>query len=67
MIQAAGAKHLWGYIDRRQATVAEWVYLRQIIKVCAKETGYEVGGRLSKQWWQQMAGEHQLKTTLKEI
>ena len=38
-----------------------------IFKVCAKETGYEGGGRSYKQWWRQTAAERQLKTTLKNI
>ena len=36
--------YLGTYIDRRQATVAEWVVLRPILEVCYKETGYEGGG-----------------------
>ena len=32
-----------------QATVAEWVALQPIFKVCAKEKGYEGGGSLRNQ------------------
>ena len=32
------------YIEQRQATVAQWVALRPLFEVCARETGYE-GGR----------------------
>ena len=62
-----GTKHLREYIDRRQAKVAEWVALRQIFEVCAKETGYEGGVRERGQCWRQKAAEGQLNTTLKEI
>ena len=36
VLQAAGTKPIWGYINKRQATVAEWVDLRPIFEVCAK-------------------------------
>ena len=39
VIQVAGTKLLLEYIDKRQSTVAEWVALRPIFEVCAKETG----------------------------
>ena len=67
VIQATGKKPLREYIERRQATVAEWVALRPLFKVCRKETGFEGGGRARKQWWRQTAAELQLKTTQKEI
>ena len=51
VLQAAGTKSLREYIDKRQATVAEWVALRPIFEVCAKETGYEGGGKLREPWW----------------
>ena len=51
MLKAAGTKNLWGYVNKRQATVAEWVYLRPIFEVFVKETGYERGGRLRETWW----------------
>ena len=57
VLQAAGTKHLWEYINKMKATVAEWVYLQQIFEVCAKETGYKGGGRLRKKWWQQTSAE----------
>ena len=41
LIQEAGNKPLQEYINMRQATVAEWVDLRTIFEVCAKETEYE--------------------------
>ena len=67
VLQAAGTKPLWEYINRRQATVAQWGGLRPISEVCAKETGYERGGRLCEKWWRWTAAERQLKTTLKDI
>ena len=55
MLQAEGTKPLQYYINRRQATVAEWVALRPILEVCEKETGYEGGGSLHWQCWRQKA------------
>ena len=46
VLQATGTKPLREYTERRQATVAEWVALRTIFKVCTKETGFEGGGRV---------------------
>ena len=51
VLQAAGTKPLWEYMNKSQATVAEWVALRPIFEVCAKETGYDVWGGVCKQWW----------------
>ena len=67
VLQAAGTKPLREYIDKRQATVAEWVALRPIFEVCAKKTGYEGGGKLHEPWWRQAAVEQQLEATLKNI
>ena len=39
LIQAARTKPLREYIDKRQATIVEWVALWQIFEVCEKETG----------------------------
>ena len=44
MLQAAGTKPLREYINMRQVLVAEWVALQPILEVCAKDTGYDVGG-----------------------
>ena len=46
VLQAAGTKPLWEYINKKQAMVVEWVALRPIFEVCAKEKGYEGGGIL---------------------
>ena len=43
VLQGAGKKMLQTYLERRQATVTEWVALRYIFEVCARDTGY--GGR----------------------
>ena len=43
--QATGKNNLQEYINRRQETVAEWVAMRPIFEVCAKETGFEGGER----------------------
>ena len=48
-------QYLGTYIDRRQATVVEWVALRPILDVCDRETGYEGGGSRQVPWWRQMA------------
>ena len=67
VLQGAGTQPLQTYIGRRQATVAEWVALRPIFEVYAKETGYEGGGRLREPWWRQTAAEKQLRATLEDI
>ena len=51
VLQRAGTQPLRTYLDRRQATVAEWVALRSIFGSCTRETGYEGGGRLRVPWW----------------
>ena len=51
--EAAGTWSERTYIERRQETVAQWVALRPLFQVCAKETGYEGGGRRRKVWWRQ--------------
>ena len=44
VIEKAGTQILGTYIDRRQATVAEWVASLPILEVCERETGYKGGG-----------------------
>ena len=41
VLQGAGAQPLQTYLDRRQATVEEWVALRRIFDVCSRYMGYE--------------------------
>ena len=43
------------YIDRRQATVAEWVALRPILEVCDKEKAYKRRRRRQEPCWRQTA------------
>ena len=47
--------------------MTEWVELRPIFEVFAKETEYKGGWRVREQWWHQTAAERQMKTTLKYI
>ena len=67
MLQAEGTKLMREYINKRQVTVAEWVALCPIFEVCAKDKGYEEGGKLREPWWRQEAAEQQLGATLKII
>ena len=55
VLQATGENPLRGYIERRQAAVAEWVDLQLLFEVCAEETGFDGGGRAREQWWHQIA------------
>ena len=54
-IREAGTQTLGTYIDRLQATVAEWVALRSIYEVCEWETDYEGRGRHREPWWRETA------------
>ena len=44
VLRGAGTQPLRTYVDRIQAAVAEWVSLRPIFDVCARDVGYEGGG-----------------------
>ena len=49
-------------------TMAQWVALLPIFKVCAQdETRYEDRGKIRAPWWWQMAAEAQLRSMLKYI
>ena len=50
-LQGAETRPLQTYLDRRQATLTEWVALRPIFGVCTRETGYEGRGKLWVLWW----------------
>ena len=63
----AGTQLLGTYIDRIQATVAEWVAFCPILELCGGDTGYEVGGRRQEPRWRQTADRNQLSATLKDI
>ena len=67
VLQGEGTQLLQTYVDIRQARVMEWVPLRPILDVCARETGYEGGGRLRVPWWRQEAAENQLKIMVEAI
>ena len=45
MQEAEGNQSETIYMERRQATVAQWVVLHTLFDVCARKTGYEVGSR----------------------
>ena len=40
-------------IEQKKANVAQWVALRPLFEVCARDTGYDGGGRRRKVWWRQ--------------
>ena len=65
--EVVGTHSVITYIGRRQTTMAEWVALRPLYEVCAKEKGYEGGGRRREAWWRQEATEKQLWATLAGI
>ena len=44
VLDKAGTQYVGTYIDRRQATVAEWVASLPILELCERETGYKGGG-----------------------
>ena len=67
VVQAIGTNPMQEYIEKKKETVTEWLALRPVSKVCAKETGFGGRGRARGQCWRQTAAERQLKTTLKEI
>ena len=58
---------LGAYIDKRQATVAEWVLLRPILEVFYEETGYKGGKRHREPWGWQTAARKQLSAILENI
>ena len=64
--EVAGTHPYMIYIEQRQATVAYWVALRPLFDICARETGYEGGGRRRKAWWRQEATEKHLRATLED-
>ena len=54
-LQGTGTQPLQTYLVRSQATVEEWVALQTIFKVCARDMGYEVEGKIQEPWWRQVA------------
>ena len=67
VLQGTETQALRTYVERQHATVAEWVSLRPIFDVFARDTGYEGGGRLRVPWRRQEAADNQLKVTLEVI
>ena len=67
VLHRTGKQPLQTYLDKRQATVAEWVDLRPIFNVYTRETGYNLGGNMGLPWWIQAAAEKHLKVTLEDI
>ena len=51
-------------MGRRHATLAQWVAMRPLFEVCARETGYGGGGSRREAWWRQEAIEKQLQDNL---
>ena len=45
------------YIGRQQANVDQWVAVRPIFGVFARETEYEGVGRIREAWWSQEVSE----------
>ena len=62
--EAAGTQSAMTFIGRRQETMAQWVDLWPIFKVCTWEKGYKGGGHTREAWWRQEATEKQLWATL---
>ena len=50
VLQVLETQPLQNYLDRRQATVAEWVSLRSFFDLCVSKTGYDVGEKLWVPW-----------------
>ena len=49
--QGSGNPDTGAYIDKLQATVAEWVELKPIIEIYDRETGYRGGVKRREPWW----------------
>ena len=67
VLQEAGTKPMREYIDKRQASVLEWVALWPIFEVCEKDTEYTRVAKLREPWWRQEAVEQQQGEMLKNI
>ena len=67
VLQEAETQLLQIYLGRIQETVAEWVSQRPIFDVCARDTGYEGGGKIQVKWWIQATTENQVKVTVEDI
>ena len=67
VLKEAGSQTLGLYIDKWQATVAEWVTLRPILEVCNMDTGYKRWGRRRELWWRKTSAWNYLSATLEDI
>ena len=65
--EAAGMQSARTYIGIQQATMAQWVALRPLFEVCARETLYKGGGHKRDAWWRQEAPEKQIRATLADL
>ena len=54
------------YIGIIQGAMAQWVAMRPILEVCARDTGCEGGGLRREEWWRQEVPETQIRETLEE-
>ena len=56
VIKEARTHTLGAHIDKRQATLVDYVALRPILEICDRDTVYEGGGRFWELWlWQTKA------------
>ena len=62
--EAEGTQLARTYIGRRQATVSQWVALRPLFDVCAREIWYEGRAHKREAWWRQEATKKQLRSTM---
>ena len=67
VLTEAETQTLGEYIDKRKATVAEWVALRPILEICDRKMVYGGNGRQQKLWWRQTAAQKQLGVKLEDI
>ena len=67
VLQGAGTQTIRTYVDRGQATVAEWVATQTIFDSCAVEAGYDGGGRIRVPMWSQKVAEEQLRVRVEAI
>ena len=51
MWEVTGTQSTMTYMGIIQGTVAQYVALRPIFEVCARETGDDVGGHRRGSWW----------------
>ena len=67
VLKEAVTQSLRAYIDRRQATVAEWVALQPILEVFDKDADYEGCWRRLGPWWRQTVTRKPPSATLNDV